>query len=380
MAVTIRVTVEDVTTQLLTYNRIQIERANSVGGTYALVNTITLVSGTYYYSYADTSGDVNKWYRYRFFHATTLAASDYSNPFRPDGLTRLKIRQEVLKVYRAGLTLLMDAVGSTIQISTADFRFKSSTFRADRGKNSYVLVTTGNRVDQARIISATDPTNGTLNVSPAFTGSAFVVNDEFEWHWLVDPETLNNCINSGLNRYWFLERVPIVGVAGQEEYDLATLPWITRKKQITGLWHYELQTTSNTDDGNESPWTGNGRWWGTREDSNSVKLLLYPTIETTKTIWLEALRRVQPVYTDSSILPAVVNQELCTVLAYDEVLAYLMQPGQHGTSEDRKAWERARILLQPRLIRLLKENRPKPKYNPPGSLTPANVPVPYRAR
>lgn len=60
------VTVEDVNTQMDTYESIEVHRSNTLTGAYSLVETETLVASTYHYTINNSDGDLNKWYKYRF--------------------------------------------------------------------------------------------------------------------------------------------------------------------------------------------------------------------------------------------------------------------------------------------------------------------------
>ncbi len=82
MSVTVRVTVEDIDTQIATYNTIRIYRANSADGVFGVEGTITLVANTYHYSYADTTGTLNSSYKsstmvsgYKFCHSPQVVCS-----------------------------------------------------------------------------------------------------------------------------------------------------------------------------------------------------------------------------------------------------------------------------------------------------------------
>ncbi|KKL14883.1 hypothetical protein LCGC14_2511230, partial [marine sediment metagenome] len=143
MSVTLRFIVEDVTTQLLTYTQINVYRSATLGGTYSVIDTVTLVAGTFYYSYSDSAGDLNKWYKYSFHNPTGPVESDLSAPFRVDGVTRLRARQRALSEYSAGIVVVNTGIDSD-KITTADHRVNTSLFRADRGKGTWLWPTSGN--------------------------------------------------------------------------------------------------------------------------------------------------------------------------------------------------------------------------------------------
>src|SRR5436190_10362761 len=104
MSVTVVIKVEDVTTQLVTYDKIQLVRAASATGIYALITTLTLVDGTYYYTYDDPTSNPELWYRYRLYNSVSFAAGSWSNPFQPEVATLREIRQRSIKTFRAGRT------------------------------------------------------------------------------------------------------------------------------------------------------------------------------------------------------------------------------------------------------------------------------------
>jgi len=372
MTVNLKFTVEDVTAQMLTYESIRIYRSDTLGGAYSDIQDITLVAGTFYYSYTDAAGDLNKWYKYSFYHSTGPVESDLSAPFRVDGITRLRARQEALSKYGAGIVVVNTGTDTAV-VNTSDYRVKTSLFRADRGKGTWLWPTTGNNQEIARIISATSPNEGTMTVLPAWA-LAFVSGDEVEWHWLADPTEWNNALNRGLARYWYVERVPLVGVANQEEYSLAVLPFLRDKEQVHDVRWYP---TSGLDV--DESFGVDGRWWRIREDEGVLTLQIHPAIATTQTLYLECTRPMPPLYTDDSAAPANAAEELVAALCYDEVLAHLSAPGR-GASDARDVWHKARLLHAPELHRLLVKHRPKPRQGQPQTPWPTVVPQPWSAR
>lgn len=376
--INVYITVEDIETKLLTYSKIELERSTSPATGYAEIAEIALLVEQFYYSYPDDSGTPNHYYRYRFSNAGESARTNYSNPFRPEGITRLKVRQEVLNSFRMGMIFTASG-GDTNTITTNNYRIKSSAFRAGRGKGSWVLPTTGNGIGQpAAIKSTSDPSTGTIEVENSWP-AVIVDGDEIEWHRVVEPDILNECINLGLKRYWYVDRVPVNGIANANEYSLSAFPWIIDKKQVAFPWYYPDAQGLGAMTGVEAPWGGNGSWWNIRQDEGDIKLLIHPTIPVTQTIWLEAVRRVAPLHTDDSVLPNKVELELVKALAWDEVLAYLCRPGV-GAGEDLKAWKRERIEHSLELKRLLQIFRPRPRVGIPNSTYPDTFRQPVRAR
>lgn len=374
MSVTIRVIVEDISTRIDTYAVIQLERASTAGGTYSLVETETLVADTYYYSITDDSGDINKWYRYRFHHDTGDLNSGYSDPFRVDGVSRLRARQAALVKYGAGLVLA--AVGSDNDASTFatdDYRVKSSLFRTDRGKGTWLLPITGDEAGNARTVLSSVPSSGTFDVSSVW-GTGPSDGDEVEWHTLADPTVWNDALARAMARYWYVERVPLVGVANQEEYSLVGIPFIRDKEQVHDVRWYP---TSGLDV--DESFGVAGRWWRIREDVGLFTLQISPAVDDDQLLYLECTRPMLPLYTDASVAPPIAAEELVAALTYDEVLAYLSAPGR-GSADDRTAWRAARAAHASELHRLLVKHRPKPRQGQPQFPWPPVVPSPWSAR
>lgn len=364
------VTVEDITAKMLTYESIELHRSATLGGSYALEETEALIAGQYHYTINDADGTLNHWYKYRFHHATGPVNSGFSNPFRVEGVTRLRGRQAALAKYSAGIVIINTGTVAT-KITTEDYHFKTSLFRADHGKGSWVLIATGNRAGDMRLIKSSDPTAGDLSVSPDFSG-ALADGDEVEWHTMADPMVWNNAFNRGMARYFYLDRVPIVGVSGQEEYDLSSLPWLIDEEQVHDVRHYP---TPNLDI--DRSYGVGGKWWRVRRDREQLVLVVSPA--TTDTLYLEATRPMPPLYTDDAAAPPVCAEELVAALTYDEVLAWLSRPAS-GAAEERASWRRQRRMHLPELRRLLYEHRPKPRYGPAQLPYPPVTPSRFRAR
>lgn len=372
MVVDLKFVVEDVATKLSTYAALRIYRSSTLTGTYSRIKDITLVSGTYYYSYEDVGGNLNKWYKYSFYNLSGPRESDLSAPFRVDGVTRLRGRQAALAKYGAGVVLVNTGTDSD-KITTSDYRVKTTLFRDNRGKGTWLWPATGNNAEKPRIILSSDVSAGSMTVLPTWA-SAFVSGDEVEWHMLADPTEWNNALNRGLARYWYVERVPIAGVANQEEYSLAGIPFLLSKDHVHDVRWYP---TSGVDV--DESYGVDGRWWSIREDVGVLTLQIKPAIGDSQTLYLETTRPMQSLYTDASAAPAVAAEELVAALAYDEVLAYLSAPGR-GSVDARKVWREARAVHASELHRLLIKHRPKPRQGHPQSPWPTMVPQPWSAR
>ena len=170
-----------------------------------------------------------------------------------------------------------------------------------------------------------------------------------------------------------MERVPIVP-GTDNEYSLSGLPWLTDRDQIHDLRWYPTSTI----DVDES-YVGDGRWWDTRKDGDIITLIIKPTVSSTQVLYLECTRPMPRLYTDDAALPNVADLPLAAALAYDEVLKHLASPGV-GTAQERVSWKMARREHRPELIRLLNENKPRPRFSPAKHPYPPVAPQPFKAR
>lgn len=369
------ITVEDIATKLLTYESIQLERATSAGGSFSLVETENLVAGQYHYTINNADGTLNHWYRYRFHHSTGPVDSDYSNPFRVDGVTRLRTRQAAIKTYGAGVVLVNTGMG-TATVITSDHRILGSIYRAGKGKGTWLHPTGGNNAGKVRVVTNSDPTTGTFNVDS--WGAAMASGDEVEWHWLAAPDVWDDAVIRAAKRYFYVDRVPIKGVADQDEYDLSSIPWLLSKEHVHDVRYYPDETSSGVD-GIDRSWGSDGRWWRTRDDNGVITLQIAPTIDAATTLYLEISRQMPPLHTDTAAAPVGCSEELLAALTFDEVMAYLSNPPT-GSLEERRAWRARRKEFAPELHRLLVKHRPRPRLAPARNPYPVPSVQPFKAR
>lgn len=378
MSVTVNVKIEDIATEILTYTQIKLESASAVDGSYSVVSTTTLVAGTVYYAITDAAGGITTWYRYRLYNTTGPVASGYSNPFQPTGVSRLRLREKVLVDYHGGHLLVSTSGGSASSILTLDYRVKTEAYRATRGAGTWIKVTSGTHINEVTRVTAINKTTGAIAVSPSLTG-ALADGDTFEWLWMDAPEEIDACINRALLRYKYLDRVPIVGT-GLNEQSLSYIPDLYAKRFIVGLWQYPTVNSSSSPLDIERPWSSYGNWWNTREEGGVITLITRPAIPTSQTLYLEYLRPMPPLYTDTSILPNACQLDLAAALAYDEVLAGKSRPSSTGASTDRSIWAGERVVHRPELRRLLRQYGAKPRYQFPELSEPVTVDSPWSAR
>lgn len=374
MSISFELTVEDVATRILSFDTIQLHRATARDGTYVLNTSTLLDADETYYTLTDTTGGLDSWYKYRFYNSSTAAASAYSNPFQVQQISRKRVRQRIMSNFRAGMVFQSVASGSTTgRVASNDYRIKTPVYGTGRGKNAYLKKTSGTNSGENRIITTSVPASGYFDVLPVLS-SIPADNDEWEWHWLVDPDSFDDAINRGLLRYLFVEKVPIVGVAGDNTYALDHLHWLTQKRQVTALtWTPEGAVV-------ERPWLGGGRWYDIKQDRGSLILAL-PYLQEGITATLHTLRTADPLYTDDSVLPDHLDLELVAAFGYDEILTWLIEGAAQVTNVDRSGWSQIQKKFRSDTLRvLIEKNAPDPVYSKPSTSTPSSMPRPYTSR
>jgi hypothetical protein len=136
--VTVRIIVSDLEAVLITYDRIKVYRSTTgIDGAYAEVtgpsSRIPLETTSTVYKFVDTDGDADYWYRVAYYHSTTGAESDQSDPQQGEGDPALDILSvdEFKTNYLFGLDLTNDD-GVLIPDTAFEFYIKSAVATAER--------------------------------------------------------------------------------------------------------------------------------------------------------------------------------------------------------------------------------------------------------
>lgn len=81
--ISLTIVVDDVSTVLLVYDQIRIQRADSETGTFSFVSglgPITLVAGQSTYTETDGDGTATNWYRSQYYNSSTTSQSSWTDP------------------------------------------------------------------------------------------------------------------------------------------------------------------------------------------------------------------------------------------------------------------------------------------------------------
>lgn len=145
--------------------------------------------------------------------------------------TSLKdLRQEVGWALAECFVGTVDSATST---SIMDAELQDPDEQETKYQRRWVKVV-GGEMRRIRITDGYDPDNGVIAWTRALS-EVPSVGIEYEIHSLIDPDTLDRLINTGLQRCTYIERETITVVADQREYALAAYTWLTRKGQVRNV-------------------------------------------------------------------------------------------------------------------------------------------------
>ena len=221
---TYEVSVPDVDTWIANgYTVIRIYWATSEGGTYSLEGTtLTLVSGTYAYSYNKTTANSTDWAQHAFYGATP-GESPRSEP-TPVGeaqSTRALIRQGVGQRLR-----LMQGPYSITSVTDTDTIVISSLIDADAETLAYAnwFVRSGTQSRQIRKSpNGYTAASGTLNFRRAFSPTLEAAATAEVWKARAneDPSTIvDEAMNRARKEIWWEEVYYLAPSSTQTEYAL----------------------------------------------------------------------------------------------------------------------------------------------------------------
>lgn len=205
---------------------IRLERAATVDGAYAEIDTDAVVAGTYSYELFDGDGASNDWYRVRYSTAApTLAAhySAYGDPFSPGSPEAYATLDDLL------LTM-GQPVSDTRFLANAERRLREATLDLDREIGYTALRTTGSIIINGRGGSVLHVHRGIVSLSAVdirlSTGGAWTGLGVQDTGWFLeghrgDPEAID-----GL--YYHL-RLPDTSA-------YSTFPDVTQGIRLTGVF------------------------------------------------------------------------------------------------------------------------------------------------
>ena len=190
----------------LGYTGIRVYWATSETASASLVTTLTLVAGTFDYSYNKTDGAETDWAEHCWYGATPgEGARSERVPVGRSRVTRKDVRQGVGRRLR-----IMDGPYTIATVTDADTIIVTELIDPDasayKRANRFIRVVTGTGIGQTRRSRSGDstpagyvPSTGTLNVNRA-TSPAWLAGDTFECWRPKDDEDPSVLIDEAMQR------------------------------------------------------------------------------------------------------------------------------------------------------------------------------------
>lgn len=203
--------------------------------------------------------------------------------------TTLKaLRQAVGKALRECYVGHVEGASETSLSDTALADLGSATSRFAGG---WVKLTSGAQAGTVRGVTDYAPASGQLTLSRSWTTPA--AGDEYELHWMLAPEELDQAINEGLSHCPYVREVVLGVVPGQRNYDLSGYPWLTRRPQVRAVFWRQ------GDPDGEYVYLPVA-WWRVREDSGALTLDIRPSSALSDELALQAVTVYDPLESDDA--------------------------------------------------------------------------------
>lgn len=359
-------------TALLTrWTSIRLYSASSRTGSYSLLTTITLVSGTTAYSYADEAATLTTWYAYSWFNTNTVVESPRGEPFPAAGalvVTRQTLRRRVAMElgffgHPAGDYTFPGPSGTTTSSGSSttvvDSAFADTYWDVLQNTfaRAFLLVNDGTYATQERPIVSLNTGSGTFTVNRAFGGTIASGVTYDIYHHL--PSERYNAALWGETEGAYLDvwqwyqwplagSTPATGDPTQTEYPLPY--WVERPEQV-------LRVTRQTGSTVRAHQLAPGQEFELRETGYGVSLYFPSGISQNTVLLVEGYRHPAPLASDSDTI--VINElqaRLLVTTAAIRVLEYIFKSQPWIRGQDAEAWKTRLQYLEAKRKGLLKES------------------------
>lgn len=303
MAIAVAVYVEDIDTQIATYNQIRLYRASSPDGTFSLTGDVaTLVADQEQYALTDASGDANQYYQYDFYHTVSTAASAKSEVFSPPEATLLKVMLKAAQESGAGFSSTCTATGDTTYL--VDAKLNDDGLDEDFLEGAWVYMYGASAANKLRRV--TTFTTATSRLTWARASVALNSGDPYHVYTLLPPiptpgqaYSWRDAVNDGLNATWYIDLLNIgPGTSTQpSRFDLSSfqLPRDSVRRVF-------LRTYDDDDRPYDEDMNMRGNWWSIEENGpQEMTLILSRPPGTTEHVFVEVQRTYAAIYTDDAV-------------------------------------------------------------------------------
>lgn len=356
---------------LTDWTSIRLYSASTRTGSYSLLTTLTLVSGTTSYAYQDTAGTATTWYRWSYYNTGTVAESAQGEPFPGAGalvVTRQTLRRRVAMElgffgHYAGDYTFPGPSGTTTSSG-------SSTTAVDSGfadaywdvlsntfARAFLYLNDGTYAGQERPIATLTTATGTFTVGRAFGGTV-ASGVTFDIYHHLPTERYNAALGGDAEGafldVWQWYQWPLAGstpASGDPTQTEYALPyWVERPEQV-------LRVTKQTGSTVRAHALYPGQEFEIRENGYGVSLYFPSGIGQNTVMLVEGYRHPAPLASDSDTL--VINElqlRLLVTTAAIRVLEYMFKSQAWINGTDTTLWKERLQYLEAKRKGLLKES------------------------
>ncbi|MFA7296263.1 MAG: hypothetical protein WC211_03630 [Dehalococcoidia bacterium] len=336
--ITVRVYAEDITERLVDFDRLRIFRDTEPSGAFATtVVTTTLVAGRVLYSYDDTAGTGDSWYRYIFLNSSTLVESDPSPPFRPGGNTLARIAFLVAQAAGAAFSGVTTSNGSVTELIDAVLRDQGSD--VSYLSSAWVRLPGAADADKVRRLAVEPFTPATGALAPVRAWSiGSASGDEYEVYSILPPKPQSgmthswaDAVRAGLALVWFIDQIVVAtGDGTAHAFALTAHPSLLDDNRRRGVY-YRSTVDDVVYDRDASKGAGS---WTVRPNGTAGKSLVMSRIpSTSEQIIMEVVRQPDTPWQDGDYIeiPEAIAVSAGVVAAFEYLNRVPSTKGQYAT-------------------------------------------------
>lgn len=302
--------IEDIATQIATYNQAKLYRDTTPDGAFStLVSTVTLVSGTEAYSVTDSGGSASSWYRYKLYNSSTLAESSFSEAWQVEGVTLTALRVEA--AYEAGLGWASTCTDTGTANLLTDDALLDQGAGADFGEGAWIYrpdaADAGDRTRRIADSSGFNTSTGGFVPTRAWT-NAPADAEAYHVFMLVPPRdqpgaaySWDRAIRDGLAMVKHVDQLNLgEGTAtGVRRFSLGTHLGYVRNADILRVW---ARTTDSNNIPTDVDYDTQQRYWEVRENGpGEISVELFPAPGTDETVIVDVNRGYAMLYDDDDV-------------------------------------------------------------------------------
>jgi hypothetical protein len=301
--VPVSIYIDDIATALANgYTSIRLYSATDPLGTFTLVTTITLVAADHSYSYTDTAGTADTWYRHTLYTAVGPTESDPSAPYRVLAGTLDQVIFEALAYADAGFTGTCSALGDPTYLvcdALLDYGQDAKYLEGGWIYRYGIALDSANAANRYRRVARGGFSTSTGRITPTRNWTYQPQNAEaFAMLTLLPPYqapgapySWAQAARDGIRECRVDDRLFIAtGDGATYSYDLSAYDGLFREEDVVGCWG--VDNSGNSPTPLDVDYTMQGRYIEVRRNGpSSLTLLIRPIAPTsTEDVYLEVNR------------------------------------------------------------------------------------------